>query len=124
MQYRRKNRQITVRRFGWSDVSQAEAQAHAERRAQDALDGLRDGEQLARREPKVAYNGADGVPIREEIVARHDDVLITRNGYGCALPEHGRTCCSPTSTSPAGPACASPSACSPPWPRSVCWPAG
>lgn len=82
VQYRRKNRQITVRRFGWSDVSQAEAQAHAERRAQDALDGLRDGEKLPRREPKVAYNGADGVPIREEIVARHDDVLITRNGYG------------------------------------------
>lgn len=82
VQYRRKQRQITVRRFGWSDVSQAQAQAHAERRAQDALDGLRDGEKLPRREPKVAYNGAEGVPIREEIVERHDDVLITRNAYG------------------------------------------
>ncbi|MCQ4345925.1 hypothetical protein NGA35_00475 [Pseudomonas stutzeri] len=82
VQYRRKQRQITVRRFGWSDVSQAEAQAHAERRAQDALDGLRDGEKLPRREPRVAYNGADGVPIREEIVARHDEVLVTRNAYG------------------------------------------
>lgn len=82
VQYRRKGKQITVRRFGWSDVSQADAQAHAERRAQDALDGLRDGERLPRREPKVAYNGAEGVPIREEIVGRHDDVLITRNSYG------------------------------------------
>lgn len=82
VQYRRKNRQITVRRFGWSEVGQTEAQAHAERRARDALDGLRDGEKLVRREPKVPYNGADGVPIREEIVARHDEVLITRNSYG------------------------------------------
>ncbi|MBV2134284.1 hypothetical protein KRX52_16010 [Pseudomonas sp. MAP12] len=81
-QYRRNGKHITVRRFGWSDVSQAEAQAHAEQRAQEALDGLRDGEKLARREPKVPYNGAEGVPIREEIVARHDDVLITRNSYG------------------------------------------
>lgn len=82
VQYRRQGRQITVRRFGWSDVSQAEAQASAERRAQEALDGVRDGEKLARREPKVPYNGAEGVPIREEIVERHDDVLITRNSYG------------------------------------------
>ncbi len=81
-QYRRNGRQITVRRFGWSDASQAEAQANAERRAQEALDGLRDGENLPRREPKVPYNGAEGVPIREEIVDRHDEVLITRNSYG------------------------------------------
>ncbi|MNZ45244.1 hypothetical protein D3C78_628930 [compost metagenome] len=81
-QHKRQGRQITVRRFGWSDVSQAEAQANAERRAQEALDGLRDGEKLARREPKVPYNGAEGVPIREEIVDRHDEVLITRNSYG------------------------------------------
>jgi hypothetical protein len=40
------------------------------------------GEPLRRREPKVPYNGAAGVPIREEVVARHGDVVITRNSYG------------------------------------------
>lgn len=81
-QLRQQGRQMTVRRFGWSDVSQAEAQANAERRAQEALQRLWDGEKLTRREPKVSYNGADGVPIREEIVERHGDVVVTRNSYG------------------------------------------
>ncbi len=81
-QRRSQGRQMTVRRFGWSDVSQAEAQAHAERRAQEALERRWDGERLLQHEPKVPYNGADGVPIREEIVARHDQVVITRNAYG------------------------------------------
>ncbi|MNZ36671.1 hypothetical protein D3C78_541000 [compost metagenome] len=82
VQHRGRGRQITVRRFGWSDVSQAEAQASAERRAGEALERLRDGETLQRREPKVPYNGADGVPIREEIVERDEQVVITRNAYG------------------------------------------
>ena len=75
-------RQVTVRRFGWSDVSQADAQANADERAQEALDRLRSGEKLPRREPKVAYNGAIGVPIREEIVERHGETVVTRNSYG------------------------------------------
>ena len=33
-------------------------------------------------EPKTPYNGAEGVPIREEIVAEHDPDVVTRNGYG------------------------------------------
>jgi hypothetical protein len=33
---------------------------------------------------KVAYNGAEGLPIREEIVSRRGDSVITRNGYGAA----------------------------------------
>jgi len=40
------------------------------------------GEKLIRREPKVPYNGAEGVPIREEIVAEHGETVITRNSYG------------------------------------------
>jgi hypothetical protein len=40
------------------------------------------GERLARREPKVAYNGAEGVPIREEIVAHYGSAILTRNSYG------------------------------------------
>lgn len=79
---RRDGRQFTVRRFGWSDASQADAQANADARAAEALDRLLAGESLRRREPKVPYNGAAGVPIREEIVARFGDVVITRNSYG------------------------------------------
>jgi hypothetical protein len=74
--------QVTVRRFGWSDVSQADAQVLADERAQTAFDQLRSGRKIPRREPKVAYNGAKGVPIREEVLARHDEVVITRNSYG------------------------------------------
>lgn len=75
-------KQITVRRFGWSDESQQAAQAHADERAQEALILIMTGANLERREPKVAYNGADGVPIREEILERHGNSVITRNQYG------------------------------------------
>ncbi len=73
---------LTVRRFGWSDESPIAAQAHADERTRQAFERIRAGEKLDRRERKRAYNGADGVPIREEIVARHGDTVITRNGYG------------------------------------------
>lgn len=75
-------RQITVRRSGWSDISQEEAQAHAEARAREALERIASGEALSRREPRVPYNGAEGVPIREEILERHGETIITRNVYG------------------------------------------
>lgn len=81
-QHREKGKQVTVRRFGWSQSSLEEAQANAEARAADALRKLLAGAKLDRREPKVAYNGAEGVPIREEIVAEHGDTVITRNSYG------------------------------------------
>ena len=80
--HREGRKQITVRRFGWSDESEQAAQAHADERAQEALILVMTGAKLARREPKVAYNGAEGVPIREEILERHGDVVITRNQYG------------------------------------------
>ncbi len=79
---RRRGRPVSVRRFGWSDVGEAEAQARAEERAAAALKRLLAGDKLPRREPKVPYNGADGVPIREEILARHGDAVVTRNSYG------------------------------------------
>jgi len=75
-------RQITVRRFGWSDDSPLAAQAHADARTRDAFDRIAAGETLERRERRVPYNGADGMPIREEIVERHGDTVVTRNGYG------------------------------------------
>lgn len=82
LQHRERKRQITVRRFGWSDAGEVEAQAHADVRAREALQRLMAGERLPRRERRVAYNGADGMPIREEIVDRSGDTVITRNGYG------------------------------------------
>ncbi len=81
-QHRAAARQITVRRFGWSTLSAEDARAMAERRAEEALARLVAGETLHRREPRVPYNGADGVPIREEVLARHGDEVITRNAYG------------------------------------------
>lgn len=74
--------QVTVRRFGWSDESQEAAQAHADERTLAALKEIAAGEMVGKYEPKVAYNGADGVPIREEILARHGEAVITRNLYG------------------------------------------
>jgi hypothetical protein len=82
LQHRDRKRQVTVRRFGWSDISEADAQAHADARVREAFDRALAGETLLRRERRVAYNGAEGVPIREQIVDRHGDTIITRNGYG------------------------------------------
>jgi hypothetical protein len=81
-QHKQPGRQVTERRFGWSDTSREEAQAMAERRAEEALARLLAGEPLPRREPKVPYNGAAGVPIREEVLARRGEEVITRNAYG------------------------------------------
>lgn len=75
-------RQVTVRRFGWSDDSLIAAQAHADQRTQAAFERIAAGDTLDRRERKRAYNGADGVPIREEIIERHGETVITRNSYG------------------------------------------
>jgi hypothetical protein len=81
-QHRTSARQVTVRRFGWSTSSQADAQRMAEVRADEALQRIVAGERLERRERKVSYNGAAGIPIREEVLARHGEEVITRNAYG------------------------------------------
>jgi hypothetical protein len=77
-----RGRYAVVRRFGWSDASPEEAQHHANARAREAMDRLHSGETIKRREPRVAYNGAEGVPIREEVLERHGETVISRNGYG------------------------------------------
>lgn len=74
----------TYMRFGWSDVSEEEALRNAEERVAEAVQLARRGEQVRLRDHKVAYNGAEGLPIREEIISRRDDAVITRNGYGAA----------------------------------------
>jgi hypothetical protein len=75
-------KQVTVKRWGWSDVSQEAAQVLADNRANEAMERILNGEKLLRRETKDSYGTADGVPIREEVVSRHADVVITRNSYG------------------------------------------
>lgn len=75
-------KQITVRRFGWSEQSQEDAQRNADARAEDAFARIVAGEKLERRELKMAYNGAVGVPIRGEVLSRHEGAVITRNLYG------------------------------------------
>lgn len=82
LQHRERKRQLTVRRFGWSDVSLEDAQSHAERRVREAFDRAMAGESVPKRERRVAYNGSEGVPIREQILDRDGDTVITRNGYG------------------------------------------
>jgi hypothetical protein len=81
-QHKASGKQITVRRFGWSTKSELDAMANAQERADEALSRLVAGEKIDKRERKVAYNGATGVPIREEVLARHGEQVITRNAYG------------------------------------------
>lgn len=77
-----KGRSVTLRRFGWSNDSPADAQAQAELRVAEAARRAAAGEDVPRREHKLTYNGAEGLPIREEVLARHGDAVITRNAYG------------------------------------------
>lgn len=82
LQVRHRGRQFTVRRFGWSDASETDAEQNAQDRAHAALERILAGEPLDRRERKVPYNGSEGVPIREEVVSRHGQAVVTRNSYG------------------------------------------
>ena len=75
-------KQFTVKRFGWSDVSELDAKAHADQRLDEALKELKENGNVRRIDHKVSYNGAEGIPIREEVVDKHDDIVISRNSYG------------------------------------------
>lgn len=77
-----KGRRMTLRRFGWSDESLADAQAQAELRAAEAAERAASGQVVKRRELKLTYNGAEGIPIREEVLSRQGEAVITRNVYG------------------------------------------
>lgn len=79
--------QTTIRRWGWSALSQTEAEQHARERAEAVAVEVRSGRRLSRaerREGKAAYCVADGVPIREEILSDHPEcgAVVTRNVYG------------------------------------------
>jgi hypothetical protein len=46
------------------------------------MDRVRTGQTVHRRDLKRAYNGSEGVPIREEVFSRQGETVITRNSYG------------------------------------------
>lgn len=75
-------RQVTVRRYGWSMTDEDDAREMAEERAAEALERILAGDTIPKAELKRAYNGSDGVPIREEVLSRHGEEVITRNVYG------------------------------------------
>lgn len=82
LQHQNGRKQVTVRRWGWSDTSEDDAMQMANTRAAEALQRIVAGEKLLRREAKEAYGGANGIPIREEIISEHGTSVITRNSYG------------------------------------------
>jgi len=75
-------RRVTLRRFGWSIESQAHAFENAEERVNEAMRRALSGKDVRKFDHKIAYNGSEGLPIREEVISRHQDVVITRNTYG------------------------------------------
>lgn len=91
--------QATIKRYGWSDVSQAEALSHAKSRVSEAHNCWLAGEDILRRERREEYNASNGIPIREEIISRHDfpenelstnsaavtKLIVTRNSYGAQV---------------------------------------
>ncbi len=75
-------RQFTIKRFGWSDISEEEAKKHADSRLAEAVKTLEEQGDVRRIDHKVSYNGAEGIPIREEVVSKFQDIVISRNSYG------------------------------------------
>ena len=100
-------KQATIKRYGWSDSSQAEALLHAKARVVEAHEQWLAGEDIVRRERKEQYNQENGIPIREQIIAEHDfstinsstssfidnnlskqattHLIVTRNSYGAQV---------------------------------------
>ena len=93
------SKQATIKRYGWSDVSQAEALSHAKSRVSEAHNCWLAGEDILRRERREEYNASNGIPIREEIISGHDfpenelsnniaaetQLIVTRNSYGAQV---------------------------------------
>ena len=75
-------KQITIKRFGWSDLSMEDAQIHAEARKTEAVEKLKSRQDVRKFDHKIPYNSSEGLPIREEIIDQQNDVIITRNSYG------------------------------------------
>ena len=99
----RSSQQATIKRYGWSDISQAEALAHAKARVKEAHQRWLDGEDIVRRERREEYNESNGIPIREQIISKQNfsengltktgleskasntQLVVTRNSYGAQV---------------------------------------
>ncbi|WP_201548584.1 hypothetical protein [Psychrobacter fjordensis] len=97
------SKQATIKRYGWSDVSQVEALAHAKARVKEAHQRWLDGENIVRRERREEYNESNGIPIREQIISKQSlsesgltagdleskasdtQLVVTRNSYGAQV---------------------------------------
>jgi hypothetical protein len=75
-------KKVTAKRFGWSDISKIDAEQVANQRLDEAFNALRNGETVHLRDIRVPYSGSDGVPIREEVIQKTGNIVITRNSYG------------------------------------------
>ncbi len=86
-------KQATIKRYGWSDVSQADALSHAKARVDEAHSCWLVGEDIVRRERAEHYNQSNAIPIREAIISKSifsnnkstTQVIVTRNSYGAQV---------------------------------------
>ena len=74
-------RERTIRRWGWSLESPEAARRHADQRVAEAADRFLAGDDVPGRIARKAY-GDGQTPIREEVIARFDRHVLTRNVYG------------------------------------------
>ena len=93
------SKQATIKRYGWSDVSQSAALTHAKARVDEAHKCWLAGEDVVRRERREEYNASNGIPIREQIISEHffpasalpnnnaaaTQLIVTRNSYGAQV---------------------------------------
>ncbi|CAM4056520.1 hypothetical protein PSAR109036_06765 [Psychrobacter arenosus] len=91
-------RQATIKRYGWSDKSQAEALVHAQSRVANAHKRWLAGDDILRRERVEEYNETNAIPIREQILLEQTfpegakqnnsettQLIVTRNSYGAQV---------------------------------------
>lgn len=90
-------KQATIKRYGWSDVSQIEALIHAKARVSEVHNRWLAGEDIVRRERREDYNESNGIPIREQIIFEQTfplsvsaktastQLIVTRNSYGAQV---------------------------------------
>jgi hypothetical protein len=91
-------RQATIKRYGWSDISHAEALNHAQSRVAEAHKRWLAGDDILRRERVEEYNETNAIPIREQIILEQKfpegakqnksdttQLIVTRNSYGAQV---------------------------------------
>ncbi|WP_230661407.1 hypothetical protein [Psychrobacter sp. I-STPA10] len=81
---RSKNKTTKIKRYGWSNTSQAEAKEHAIERCQQAKQTLLATGKVKRVEGKDSYLDKTDLPIREQVLHHYADLncVTTVNSYG------------------------------------------